>query len=338
MSSPEPRFPYWVDSTALAAFKRCEKQFYWSQILRLTTDEINPHFNAGGAYAHAHEHTRNLIYGPKRVPVDEAVASGLLVLIREYGDFDPNESMPPSAQAKTWLGMSDAFIRFYQRWHPEFDWLMPDMRRWIDPNEGDAWYLPSNEFSFAVPLPFSHPETGDPILFCGRSDMQARLGGQGCWPEYRKDPSRLHEWPLYIFDDKTTWQMGRTWAAQWTFRGQFIGYVWAHNQLAHEPHERAHGAVVCGAGIQKTQTKTDRAIVEIPQWKVDSWYDTTCHTLDRMLSSWHSGQWAKAWDDACTSYGGCPFQQLCDTPRPEPWMANYTESTWNPVAVPHKED
>jgi hypothetical protein len=343
MSKIEPRFPMWVDSTALSAFKACEQKGYWQNVLRLTSSEPNPHFNAGGAYASAQETIRNLIYGRDRVPVEDAVAVGIYALIKEYGDFDPDSDSPPSVQAKTWLGMCDAIIRYYDRWSPTMDWFMPDMLPSRDP-EGNDFLIPSHEFSFAIPLDIAHPETGDPILFTGRADMKVRLGGSGCWPEFQnleaanEHMDALRGWPLYVQDDKTTYQMGGTWAKQWTYRGQFIGYVWANNELAHEPYERAHGAVVCGAGIQKTITKTDRAIVEIPQWKIDDWYDSTMYRLKQMIDCWRQGKWAKQWDDSCTSYGGCEFAQLCNTPNPAPWLANYVESGWNPVPSPAKED
>jgi len=333
-----PRFPTWVDSSALATFKACDRKGYWGNVMRLTSHIQNPHFNAGGAYAKAQEVTRDLIYGPRRVPTQDAVAKGVLTLIREYGDFDPSDDAPHSAKAKTWLGMCDAFIRYYQRWSPEMDWFMPDMHP-REYNDSVA-LLPSTEFSFAIPLPIDHPVTGDPILFTGRADMTVRLGGQGCWMEFQKSPHKymLDQWPKYIFDDKTTWQMGKTWAKQWSYRGQFMGYVWANNQLAHEEHEKAVGAIVAGAGIQKTLTKNDRAIVDFPQWKIDDWYDTTMYVLERMIKCWHDNKWAKQWDDSCIAFGGCEYSALCDTPRPEVWFHNFTENPWNPVPSPSKED
>lgn len=333
----EIHFPEWVDATALAAFKECEKKGFYSTILRLTPTEINPHFNAGGAYAKAQETIRNLYY-KDNYNIDEAIALGVLDLIKSYGDYDPPADAKPSISSKTWMGMADAVIRYYQRFPPELDWLMPDIYLSVDPQTHETSKVVSNEFSFAVPIgDFRHPETGNPIIYSGRADMRVRVGNSGVWIQYQKGDINLESLPLYIFDDKTTYQMSSQWAAQWAYRSQFLGYTWANNiVLEPDSPDRVHGAVVSGAAIQKTQTKTERAMVMFVQWQIDDWYDTTCYTIERMLKCWHDNKWRKAWDSACTSYGGCDWQQLCLTPNPTPWLRNYYVSEWNPV--PQKEE
>src|SRR3990172_5087025 len=97
------------------------------------------------------------------------------------------------------------------------------------------------EFSFAAAIPeVKHPETGDPILFCGRFDQLA---------EYNK--------MLFVEDEKTTTSLGEQWRNNWDLDSQFTGYVWGAKQFGLP----VVGAIVRGIGLLKTKTTHQEVIV-----------------------------------------------------------------------------
>jgi hypothetical protein len=167
------------------------------------------------------------------------------------------------------------------------------------------------EFSFSVPLDIPHPETGDPLLYCGRFDQVVSFNGT-----------------ILAEDDKTTSQLGAQWANQWSLRGQLLGYTWA---------AQAYGLPVAGAlirGISILKTKYDhaQAIVNHSQWLIDRWHAQLLRDIQRMIDSWNSGLWDQAFGEACTSYGGCQFKRLCESQNPEMWLEPYYAiRDWNPV-------
>jgi hypothetical protein len=168
------------------------------------------------------------------------------------------------------------------------------------------------EFSFAVPLPLLHPQTGAPILYTGRADMLCDYAGS-----------------LYVEDDKTTSQLGASWSRSWEMRSQFTGYCWASQQYGIKPA----GVLVRGVSILKTKYDTMQVLTYRPQWEIDRWYGQLLRDVERMISSWREGYWDFNMDNACMEYGGCQFVQICKNKDPTPWLGMYFEQrVWDPLA------
>jgi hypothetical protein len=169
------------------------------------------------------------------------------------------------------------------------------------------------EFSFAETLPILHPDTGDPLLYCGRSDMIAHFAGG-----------------TYIFDEKTTSSLGPSWGNQWDLRSQFTGYCWA----AERAQIPVNGVVVRGVSILKTKYDTQQVITSRADWEIQRWYDQLLYDVSRMIDyCYRTGYWDYNLDHACTEYGGCLFKQPCKSPDPQPWLDLYFERrVWDPLA------
>jgi len=184
---------------------------------------------------------------------------------------------------------------------------------------------PTFEYTFAIPLEpacppaekfavdgyFPEHPSGQPFVYCGRFDM---LG-------------RLYDRPV-VRDEKTTGSsIGTGWADQWNLRAQFMGYVWACQQAG----LALDTVVVRGIAIQKTQLVHAEAIKTYPSYMLTRWHEQLRRDLWRIRRAWDEGYFDFNLGEACTSYGGCTFQNVCMSQRPESWMNDFVIHRWNPL-------
>lgn len=292
-----PPFPSVVDSTMLAAFRSCPQKFYRTYIEHWKPQAESVHLIAGAAFAKGIEAARRAYYEDGCSEAD-AIRIGHRALILAYGDFECPPESPKSLDR-----MLGALSYYFERYPLSTDGAipitLPGGRRGI-------------EFSFAEPLPCDNPETGDPILYTGRSDLIANFAGG-----------------VYIIDEKTTSSLGASWGRQWDLRSQFTGYCWAARELGLEPA----GVVVRGVSILKTKYDTQQAITGRSAWMVDRWLKQVTHDIDRMYQCWSAGYWDFDLDHACTEYGGCTLRQICTSQNPDEWLPMYfTKRIWDPLA------
>jgi hypothetical protein len=254
------------------------------------------HLHAGRCFAKGLEMARRAHYEWGKDP-EESVGRGLVALTEEWGDFEA-----PEGTSKTLERMLGA-LEFYFESYP------------LDQDKATPMVMPSGkrgiEFSFAEPLSFTHPETGDPVIYAGRSDMIVN------WAE-----------GLYVEDDKTTTQLGASWSRQWDLRSQFTGYCWA----ARKARLAVNGVLVRGVSILKTKYDTQQAITYRSDWEVDRWEAQVIRDLRRIQECWEAGYWDYNLDHACSEYGGCAFQPICKSNQPEQWLPVYFERRrWDPL-------
>lgn len=277
---------------------RCPRKFFLGNIERWRKggDEESIHLVAGKAYAKGLEVMR-LAYANSTDP-EECLERGVAALIEEYGDAEC-----PEGELKTLDRMVGA-LEFYFSKYP----LDDDPAR-IAVISG----VPAVEWRFALPLPFINPDTGEPLLYAGRTDMICDFAGG-----------------RYAEDDKTTKQLGARWGDQWELRSQFMGYAWAGRELG----LGLQGTLVRGVSILKTKYETAQAIVNSPDWKIDEWIEHRDFLISNALKFYAEGYWEPALDDTCNEYGGCQFRSVCGIPpdRRINWLnTNFTENTWNPL-------
>jgi hypothetical protein len=255
------------------------------------------HLIAGGAFAAGIEAARVAFYVNGADSAD-AEAVGLTALIKHYGDFTP-----PEGSAKTLERMCGAF-EFYLCHYP------------LGADGANPITLPNGkrgiEFSFAEPLSISHPVTGDPILYTGRSDMLAeRAGG------------------VYVYDEKTTSSLGMQWANQWEMRSQFTGYEWA----AARQDIKTAGSIIRGVSILKTKYDTLEVATYRTSHELNRFEDQLNRDVERMLRSWKEGYWDYSLDGGCTEYGGCSLVKVCKSSDPASWLpVFFTQRVWDPLA------
>ena len=306
-----PSFPTQIDSTMLSAFVSCPTKFLYEHVFHLATTGISPDLHAGGAFAHALEHIRGALYSDEK-PIEEALLIGTQAFLEFWGDYEPPDDHP-----KSLVNTFNALVDYFDVYPPETDPVRPFML---------STGKPAVEFTFAIPTTVMHPETGDPILYCGRFDL---LG--------------YYNNVLFIIDEKTTKSLGGTWARQWDMRGQLMGYCFAAQQYGYNVSH----ALIRGVAIQKTQSKHLQAIAHFAQWQLTRWWDhANQHILRMTLYYKHAKEqfektgkassifesWPQSFADACSSYGGCAFMGLCASEEPDLWFSDFKIRVWDPLA------
>lgn len=295
-------FPTAIDNTMRSAFVACPQKFYQAHILNLGSKLPSVHIIAGGAYAQGLERYRKDFYG-KGLPPDECLRNGVVDLIKQWGDY-PTEEMD---DCKTLENMCLALEEHFRHWPAATDYVQPYIK-----SDGE----PAIEFNFAIPIPGTkHPDTGDPIIYCGRLDMLGVYNGV-----------------LFVEDDKTTKRMGPQWVNQWSLNSQLTGYCWA---------AKSHGYPVAGAfirGICIHKYDFDfKVVVEYREdWEIERWYEQLKKDIARMVYCYEHDDWGYDLSDACNMYGGCGLKKLCaaNPQNRQQWIdSDYTVRVWNPLEV-----
>jgi|CXWK01.1.fsa_nt_gi hypothetical protein len=295
-----PPFPRTIDSTTIKTFRECPRKYELEYLRHWKSKEPSVHLHAGAAFASGLEETRRAFYERKLSP-DDALATGIQTLLTEYGAFP----CPPES-AKSAQRMAGALEFYFNHYPMPQDQLQP-----IEWSPGKFGI----EYTFAVPLPFDHPETGEPLTYTGRADLLGSYNGG-----------------LFVCDEKTTTSLGASWINQWDMRSQFTGYAWASRQAGRP----VDGVLVRGVSILKTKYDTLQAITYRPDWQIERWLKQVLRDLSRMEEMWREGYFDYNLDEACNGYSGCLFRRVCLSPEPETWLpAYYERRVWDPLA--HKE-
>ncbi len=294
-------FPAFIDSTMRSTLVACETDFYWSWMRKFIPAQKSVDLVAGGAFAAGLEAARKSFYGLNKFSED-ALYDGCIALIKHWGDYEA-----PEKHAKQFHVILQALEDYFREYPMATDVIQP----YRDSND-----KPAIEFTFAIPIPgTSHPITKEPILYAGRFDL---IG--------------VYNSAIFVVDEKTTGQLGSSFAKKWDLRGQFIGYVWAAKILGNLP---VVGAIVRGIGLYKTdpQFRYMQVPVYISDWMIERWLLDLKLDLDYAIAAWESGTYKQDWSQSCTAYGGCSKRMLCKSKNPEPWVSNfYVRNTWNPLA------
>ena len=303
---PRPPFPHTIDSTMLATFRSCPQQFYRKYLQHWKPKTESVHLVAGGAFAKGIEVARKAFFEGEipeiegieaYSPLEQAEIAGMAALFEAYGDFEC-----PADSAKSLDRVAGALEFYFSQYPLGADGMDPitlaSGRRGI-------------EFSFAQPLPFNHPVTGDPVLYTGRADAIVNFAGG-----------------IYLVDEKTTSSLGASWHRQWEMRAQFTGYSWACREAGFEPS----GTIIRGVSILKTKFDTAQAITYRSPWEIDRWLEQTCRDLERLQGMWWDGWYDFALDHACAEYGGCSLLQICKAQEPDVWLEMYFQRrVWDPL-------
>lgn len=288
-------FPEVFDSSILATLKSCPQLFKKVYLDEWKPKEPSVHLRAGGAFAAGVEAARTAFYVDD-VDAEGAVALGLGKLLSHYGDFECPADSAKSAERTA--GALEFYFDNYPLGDDSPPITLPSGKRGI-------------EFSFVHPLPLTHPETGNPLLYCGRMDAILNYAGG-----------------IFICDEKTTSSLGPTWSRQWDLRAQFTGYKWG----CREAGIHVDGVIVRGVSILKTKYETQQAISYRPTWQVERWYSEMLGWVDEAIRWYREGTFRYNLDHACADFGGCAFRTACASQDETDWLATYFQRRhWNPV-------
>ena len=294
-----PPFPHVLDSSLVAAFRSCPRKALYDFFWHWKPRTPSVHLHAGAAYARGLEVARTAYFIEGRSS-DDSIAAGLEALLRAYGDFE----CPPES-AKSLARTAGAYEYYFSVYPLENDHAVPATLPVVKKGI---------EFNFVQTLDIRHPETGDPLLYCGRMDMVCEFAGA-----------------VFGEDDKTTSQLGASWPRQWDLRSQFTGYCWG----AREVGMPLAGFIVRGISILKTKYETAQAITYRPAWMIDEWYEQlVTRDIPSMIRMWESNSWGASLDAACNEYGGCGFKQVCQSAPSDRkvWLeTTFERRRWDPV-------
>lgn len=297
--------PEIIDSTIVSEFVECPTKFYYSYCRKLGSPFVSIDLVCGGAFARGLEIFRKDYYGPEKLSVQQALEHAMTEAIAFYGDVE----VPEHKEAKSVNRVITALASYIEHYNPATDEIQPKLTP-------DGY--PMVEFTFSVPLPIKHPETGHPFIYAGRFDMVGVYKDQ-----------------LIGVDEKTASQLGPTWSQKWNLRGQFTGYTWALQQ-----HKiPVIGMMARGVSFLKNRHEHAQSLQLRPQWMVDQWYEQLLQNVERMKRTWESGWFDQNFGEACAAYSGCPFQILCTASTPETWIpGRYGHRDWNPLAKVPEEN
>jgi len=293
----KPQFPHVVDSTMISALRECPQKMFRAYMQHWKPQLESVDLVAGGAFAKGAEVARKCFY-EEGMDEDTSLGYGLSALTKYYGNFDPVIDTP-----KTLENMQRAFEYFFYRYPLGSDMFEP-LRL------GSKLGI---EFSFLEPLGINHPVTGDPILLSGRADMLGTYCDQ-----------------IMLEDDKTTKQLGTSWAEQWEMRSQFSAYAWAVQKAL---DIKVSTYLVRGLAIKKTGDDCMQVITHRSEYMVNAWYSQTIRDLNRLINMWDEGYYDYNFDNACNSYfKPCHFTEVCKTGEDEWLPATMIQRVWDPIS------
>lgn len=320
------------DNTIRSAFVVCPTQYRYAYVEDLSPIGESVHLHAGAAFADGLETTRRAFYEAGE-PADMAVVKGQARVREQYGDFQPPQGSPKTAE-----NMAAALAYYFESWPLEHDTYRPKRMEW----------------RFKVPIPdLVHPDHGGPIYYTGRPDTMGDISGVPA-----------------IEDDKTATSLGASWGKQWELDSQFTGYQWAAQELGELPKGGTGAVLIRGISIlkpkfvevedpegdiykmvgrgkarteQRFRLQYDRAasfghdqvLVYRPRWMIDRWLEQLKRDVRRMIYAYLNGVWDMALHkNACAAYGGCSYALLCGSEHPEQWKEiNFTRRKWDPLSV-----
>lgn len=305
-TSLRAELPINIDSTMISCFRACPKKFFEEFVLGLRPAAVSVDLHAGACFASALENIYRGIY-TENLDFEKAKLRAYGQFLDQWGNFEPVKDTPKTRE-RIW----EAVEEYFRVWPHQTDPVQPYML------EGQ----PSYEFTFGIPLEPSsktplqmhdhfprHP-SGQPFIYSGRFDMFGKWGQK-----------------LVVRDEKTTTSIGASWAEQWDLRSQFMGYVWACQQSG----MNVDTVCVRGIGILKTKFTMVDAFKTFPSHKVERWLEQLRRDLWRIHRAWDEGYWDFNYADACSSYGGCVFRDVCGSPEPDRWRRGFTVRRWNPL-------
>lgn len=311
-------FPDSIDSTMLTCFGACPQKFFLEFILRRAPVGRSIHLHAGGCFAKALE-VFSVHFYKHKLSKQDALVEAFRVFVLEWGTFKT-----PEKEYKDFVNVWSALVAYLDEYPPDTDRFQPVFKA-----DGE----PAVEFKFAIPLPYKHPTTGNPLLFSGRADALVQNGPNSC----------------LVRDEKTTKALGQSWYYQWAMRGQFHGYTYA----AREYGFQCEGALVRGIAIQQTQFGFAEVPLFFTDGQLERWYYHTCQKVERMLAMWERAEtnrgqaqfhdddeflrdmhdsYTMSFGDACNSYGGCEYTDVCVSDCPWDVYRSFEKRIWDPLA------
>lgn len=135
---------------------------------------------------------------------------------------------------------------------------------------------------------------------------------------------------IYVFEHKSTSQLGAYYFNQFKPNNQVTGYTWAASLLS---GKRVGGAIINAIGIYKSSaTKFERQITTRSQQDIAEWLNNVQHTCELIKECERTGHWPM-FTPSCTMYGQCEFHNVhvlsSTTERQKMLEQDYIHDDWH---------
>lgn len=112
---------------------------------------------------------------------------------------------------------------------------------------------------------------------------------------------------VYVFEHKSTSQMGSYYFNQFKPNNQVTGYIWAAGHLS---GKRVGGALINAIGVYKSSaTKFERSITSRSSIEIEEWRENVRSTCQQIRDCERRGHWPMH-TGSCTQYGLCEFHSV----------------------------
>lgn len=135
---------------------------------------------------------------------------------------------------------------------------------------------------------------------------------------------------VYVFEHKTTSQLGSYYFTQFKPNNQVTGYIWAAGQLSGMD---VAGAMINAIGVYKVgKTKFERQVTTRDKLDIAEWVRNVTASCEEIAAHRLTGIWPMR-TISCTQYGLCEFHQV-DTLSDPHWRqkrleTDYVRSEWD---------
>jgi hypothetical protein len=314
------KFPEILDNTIVSTWNVCAAKCVQGHFLHLKPKGPQVHLDAGALYAKAMEIYRLAFYTKEHPLYHDHVGCLTIAMRHMLTSFGYDEDIEAyyATTKKPFHRIAELFVKYFDRFGHLSDPVKPAIIN-------DILMV---ERSFTLELDLKNPDTGEPILYHGRYDMLADYHGG-----------------LFVYDDKTCSQLGKTWGNKWDTRSQFTGYCFGARAHGH----KVIGAIVRGGCFYVNKVDYAESISYRKDWELDKWWEDLHHSTHNMLQ-WYSMmkdaiasgkvtqpiQLASVvqkngyFNEACQAYAGCEYLQLCQAQFPQRWLGDYTVRVWDP--------
>ena len=135
---------------------------------------------------------------------------------------------------------------------------------------------------------------------------------------------------VFVFEHKSTSQLGAYYFNQFKPNNQVTGYVWAASLLS---GKRVGGAIINAIGIYKSSaTKFERQITTRSITDIAEWLNNIQHTCELIRDCERSNHWPM-FTQSCTMYGQCEFHNVhvlgSEVEREKMLEQDYIKDDWH---------
>ncbi len=164
-------------------------------------------------------------------------------------------------------------------------------------------------------------DTGMCLLKCQECQLTSLEGATECGNcgealeplEYGGIFDGLVEWNgnIYVFEHKTTTQLGKTFFRQFRPNNQITGYIWGAQKMT---GHRVAGAIINAVGMYKASpTKFERQVTNRTDEEIAEWLISVRNTAQMIRNCSVEESWPR-FTGSCTMYGLCEFHSVCVLP------------------------